>query len=98
MQLLTCEILTLCMNPMVAAATQHHFAVIIIIVIALITQWAEVPCERRLKFIKTNKILLTFKCCCIFLLLLVILISHLLSYLLTFSKKFGTIVTHGEIM
>lgn len=43
MQLLTCEILTLCMNPMVAAATQHHFAVIIIIVIALITQWAEVP-------------------------------------------------------
>lgn len=33
-----------------------------------------------------------------FFLLLVILISHLLSYLLTFSKKFGTIVTHGEIM
>lgn len=39
---LTCQILTLGMNPVVATATLHHLAVVVIIIIAFITQWAEV--------------------------------------------------------
>lgn len=40
--LLTCQILALGMNPVVATATLHHLAVVVIIIIALITKWAEV--------------------------------------------------------
>ena len=45
---LTCKILTLGMNPVVAVAALHHLAVTVIIIIALVTQRAEVPCERKL--------------------------------------------------
>lgn len=40
--LLTCQILTLCVNPVVATATFHHLAVKVIIIVALIAERAEV--------------------------------------------------------
>ena len=40
----TCEVLTLGVDPALAAGALHHLAVVVVVVVvALVTQWTEVP-------------------------------------------------------
>ena len=39
----TCEVLTLGVDPVLAAGALHHLAVVVVFVVALVTQWTEVP-------------------------------------------------------